>query len=325
MVKMAVHTHLYPEHVGLPMCGLQDPAFGFVDDLCFSPQYPQQTAFHLLWSSQKLGVDYNEGLSTSSSCYSFPPMAFFQSLDAQFELQNHEIDRILQLQVIICHITYGISSNKFCGACESVFWLCTGIFRVLLAFIFEGTFFYASLLTLSFLTQQNESLRLALQEQNKQALAVLFNNVESKALRLIREKEEDLARATVRAMELQECLKKVEMERETWQGLAKANESMVIDLNNALERERERLVLFSNTAEDAASFCGSGDQREDRGQDEVKRRCKRMTCKGCYSRSSCVLFLPCRHLCSCKLCEALLDSCPVCNAEKVKGVEVFLD
>ncbi|KAB1204049.1 putative BOI-related E3 ubiquitin-protein ligase 3 [Morella rubra] len=269
MVKMAVQTHLYPEHVGLPMCGLQDPAFGFVDDLCFSPQYPQQTAFHLLWSSQKLGVDYNEGLSTSSSCYSFPPMAFFQSLDAQFELQNHEIDRILQLQ--------------------------------------------------------NESLRLALQEQNKQALAVLFNNVESKALRLIREKEEDLARATVRAMELQECLKKVEMERETWQGLAKANESMVIDLNNALERERERLVLFSNTAEDAASFCGSGDQREDRGQDEVKRRCKRMTCKGCYSRSSCVLFLPCRHLCSCKLCEALLDSCPVCNAEKVKGVEVFLD
>lgn len=101
MVKMAVQAQFYPENMDFPLCGLQDTAFGFVDDLRFSLQYPQQTHFHLQRSAQKFGVDYNEGVSSSSSCNSFAPMAFFQSLDAQFELQSQEIDRILQIQVII--------------------------------------------------------------------------------------------------------------------------------------------------------------------------------------------------------------------------------
>lgn len=103
MVKMAVQAPFYPENMDFPMCGLQDPAFGFVDDLRFSLQYPQQTLFHLQRSAQKLGVDYNEGVSSASSCNSFPPMPVFQSLDALFELQSQEIDRILQIQVIIYH------------------------------------------------------------------------------------------------------------------------------------------------------------------------------------------------------------------------------
>jgi E3 ubiquitin-protein ligase BOI-like protein len=170
-----------------------------------------------------------------------------------------------------------------------------------------------------FLCQQNERLRLVLQEQRKQDLAVLLSNVESKTTSLIRRKEEDLAQATMRTMELQECLKKAEMESETWQRIARANEAMVTDLNNTLEQVRERLVLVSNTAEDAASFCGSCDQQE-----AVKRSSRKITCKRCYSRSSCVLFLPCRHLCSCKNCEAFLGSCPVCNAVKEGSIEVFL-
>jgi E3 ubiquitin-protein ligase BOI-like protein len=150
-----------------------------------------------------------------------------------------------------------------------------------------------------FLCQQNERLRLVLQEQRKQDLAVLLSNVESKTTSLIRRKEEDLAQATMRTMELQECLKKAEMESETWQRIARANEAMVTDLNNTLEQVRERLVL-------------------------VKRSSRKITCKRCYSRSSCVLFLPCRHLCSCKNCEAFLGSCPVCNAVKEGSIEVFL-
>lgn len=158
-----------------------------------------------------------------------------------------------------------------------------------------------------------------MQEQRKQDLAVLLSNVESKTTSLIRRKEEDLAQATMRTMELQECLKKAEMESETWQRIARANEAMVTDLNNTLEQVRERLVLVGNTAEDAASFCGSCDQQE-----AVKRSSRKITCKRCYSRSSCVLFLPCRHLCSCKNCEAFLGSCPVCNAVKEGSIEVFL-
>ncbi|KAL0016949.1 hypothetical protein SO802_004018 [Lithocarpus litseifolius] len=280
---MAVQAQFYSENMGLPMCGLQDPAFGVVDDLRFSFQYPQQatTHFHLPQSTQKLALDYNEGVSFSSSstCNSFHPMAFLQSLDAQFELHRHEINCILQLQ--------------------------------------------------------NERLRIALQEQRKQELAVLLSNVESKTLSLLRQKEEDLARASMRTLELQECLKKAEIERETWQRLAKSNEAMVIDLNNTLEQVKERVVLASNTAEDTASFCGSCERDHDDDDESniarekvvVKRSSSKknnMTCKSCFSRRSCVLFLPCRHLCSCNYCEAFLGSCPVCNAVKEHSMEVFL-
>lgn len=204
--------------------------------------------------------------------------------------------------------------------------------QYLCAFIFRGSLL---LLFLSFFySWQNERLRIALQEQRKKELAVLLSNVESKTLSLLRQKEEDLARASKRTLELQECLKKAEIERETWQRVAKSNEAMVIDLNNTLEQVKERVVLASNTAEDTASFCGSCDR--DRDDDEsniaqekvvVKRSSSKknnMTCKSCFSRRSCVLFLPCRHLCSCNYCEAFLGSCPVCNAVKEHSMEVCL-
>ncbi|KAG2698301.1 hypothetical protein I3843_07G144900 [Carya illinoinensis] len=269
MVRMAVQGQFYQETTGFPMTGQQDPPFGFVDDFRFIlHQYPQHSQFPLQRSTQKLcNFDSNEGVTSSSSCNSFPPMAFFQSLDAQFKLESQGIDHILHLQY--------------------------------------------------------ERLRLALHEQRKQELAVILSNIESKTSSLIRQKEDDLARATMRTMELQECVRKAETDSETWRRIAKASEVTVIDLNNRLEQVKERVVLERNTAEDAASFCGSC-EREDIGQEEVKRNIKSMTCKSCYSRSSCVLFLPCRHLCSCKYCEAFLEYCPVCNTVKDESMEIFL-
>ncbi|ONI32343.1 hypothetical protein PRUPE_1G362300 [Prunus persica] len=180
---------------------------------------------------------------------------------------------------------------------------------------------------------QNEKLRFALQEQRKQQLAALLRNLESRTLSLIRQKEEHLAQATKRAIELQDCLRKAEMESETWQRMAKANETMVIDLNNTLEQVRERLVFVSNEAEDAESCCGSCDRGGHRDNDRVamlqehrvvEEKGKKLACKNCNTRRSCVLFLPCRHLCSCKSCEPFLGSCPVCESTKEASMEVFL-
>jgi hypothetical protein len=132
---MAVQAQFFSENMGLPMCGLHDPnSLGVVDhhDRRFSiHQYPQQiTHFHLPHTTtQKLAVHCNnEGISTlSSSCNSFPPMAFFQSLDAQFELQRQEINYILQFQVIIFNINMlsqmgFLQIINFYRACEFVFW-----------------------------------------------------------------------------------------------------------------------------------------------------------------------------------------------------------
>ncbi|XP_011034989.1 PREDICTED: probable BOI-related E3 ubiquitin-protein ligase 2 [Populus euphratica] len=164
---------------------------------------------------------------------------------------------------------------------------------------------------------QAERLRFALQQQRKQQLGIILKSVESKVSSLIRQNEEDLAQATKKTMELEVCLRKVEQESEQWQRLAREKEAVVVDLSNTLEQIRERLVTTSNKVQDAESFCcGSCDIEQVESQ-------KRVVCKGCNSRTSCVIFLPCRHLCSCKFCEAFLGSCPVCKSAKEASMEVF--
>lgn len=174
------------------------------------------------------------------------------------------------------------------------------------------------------LWKQNEKLKFALQEQTKQQLAVLLSSFESRTLSLIRQKEEGLVQATKRAMELQDRLRKAEIESATWQRVAKENEATVINLNSTLEQVRERQFLLSNGAEDAESFCDSL-ERGNRERQEVKEeKGKKLACKSCNIQTSCVLFLPCRHLCSCNYCEAFLASCPICESAKEATMEVFL-
>lgn len=48
-------------------------------------------------------------------------------------------------------------------------------------------------------------------------------------------------------------------------------------------------------------------------------------CKACGERESCVLLLPCRHLCLCTHCgSTLLHTCPVCNSNMNATVHVNL-
>lgn len=48
-------------------------------------------------------------------------------------------------------------------------------------------------------------------------------------------------------------------------------------------------------------------------------------CKMCGERESCVLLLPCRHLCLCTICgSTLLHTCPVCNSNMNATVHVNL-
>ncbi|PON93929.1 SBP (S-ribonuclease binding protein) family protein [Trema orientale] len=172
----------------------------------------------------------------------------------------------------------------------------------------------------SILQSQSEKLKVSLHEQRKHQLSVLMSSFESKTLSMIRQKEEDMARATNRSMELQDRLRKAEMESQTWQRVAKANEATLMDLKNTLEYFRETqqqlALICNNGAQDAESCC---ERVGENGSDQ-----NRLACKSCKTQSSCVLFFPCRHLCSCKSCEAFLGSCPVCESTKEATLEVFL-
>ncbi|KAK0582104.1 hypothetical protein LWI29_021502 [Acer saccharum] len=186
-----------------------------------------------------------------------------------------------------------------------------------------------------YIRSQNEKLRLLLQEQRKQQLEMILKKIESKASTLLRQKDGEIIKVNNRAMELEILLKKLEMENQAWQRMALEYESMVFSLNNTLEQMREKATascfLFNNNngggggagvAEDAESCC---DVEEDHNHELEEEEEKWKLCKRCNSGDLCVVFLPCRHLCSCKACDAFLDSCPVCLAPKKASIEVLID
>jgi E3 ubiquitin-protein ligase BOI-like protein len=166
-----------------------------------------------------------------------------------------------------------------------------------------------------------------LQEQKRQQLGLLLKKLESKALPILKQKDEEIAQAAKRTVELGEFLKKLEFENQTWQRMAQENEAMVVSLNNTIEQLRENSSgCFNNGAEDSESCCDVSSGAEEGLLDAADDTARKMVmvCKGCNSRNSCILFLPCRHLCSCKACEAFLDSCPVCQTPKKASIEALM-
>lgn len=283
---MAVQAQLYSENIGFPMYGSQDRLINPVSGLCDDPYNfsPQQQTPQL------------------TQLYHHPP--------PHTTTQNFGFDCTSQ----------GVGGGAGAGASSTAENIFSMDFSQSLAVEFEKQRREIDL----FLQLQNQRLRSALQEERKQQLSVLLNTLESKTQRLIRQKDEELAAATNKTMELENCLKRAEMEKESWKRLAKANETMVVHLNNTLEQVKEKLVLVNNGTDDAESMCGGscgGDRME--VLQMVEEQGRNMACKGCHTRNSCVLFLPCRHLCSCKTCEAFLGSCPVCKSVKQGSVEVF--
>ncbi|KAM3344124.1 putative BOI-related E3 ubiquitin-protein ligase 2 [Capsicum galapagoense] len=173
-----------------------------------------------------------------------------------------------------------------------------------------------------FISLQNERLKLALQEQRKQQVALILRNYESKTQFLLKKKDEEIAKAANRSKELENFLKRMEMENQTWQRIAKEKEAIVLSLNNTIEQLRENVCYQStNGGVGDAESCCDVQPIEQKVQSEERRK---MMCKSCNSSKLCMVFLPCRHLSSCKDCDPFLHSCPLCNMVKKASIEALI-
>ncbi|KAJ0678094.1 putative E3 ubiquitin-protein ligase BOI [Helianthus annuus] len=159
-----------------------------------------------------------------------------------------------------------------------------------------------------FLHLQNEKLKAVLNEETRKREAILMQSYESKMKAIMNEKDQLLNSATIRTKKLETCLQMAEQEAKIWEKKAIESEALVTDLNTKLTQAK------ATTHEDAESVCN--------GDDEEQRQ-EKMVCKMCHVRSTCVLLLPCRHLCCCRHCEGLLIFCPVCETVKNGSLEVF--
>ncbi|CAI9769029.1 unnamed protein product [Fraxinus pennsylvanica] len=166
-----------------------------------------------------------------------------------------------------------------------------------------------------FVTLQNRRLRLDLQELRKQQMSYFLKKSELNMQFLLKQKDEEIARAVNRAMELENFVKRMVIENQMWQRVAKDNEAMVMSLKNTIEHLRES----PNVAEDAESRCDIIEYVEENGEQKMSN----MVCQSCNSRNSSVIILPCRHLCSCKDCDSFLKSCPVCKTAKKASIEAM--
>lgn len=167
-----------------------------------------------------------------------------------------------------------------------------------------------------------------LEEQRKNQMALMLKTVETKAMNMMKQKEQDLILATNRTMALESCLRETELENQTWKTLAKENENRVNNLSHTLNDVKQRFFVVKPDEPDANSFCGSNEEEENNKNKVTTATASssstsKLACNRCNSRKSCMLFLPCRHLCSCKHCEPFLVSCPICKSGKEASMEVL--
>ncbi|CAA7408551.1 unnamed protein product [Spirodela intermedia] len=161
----------------------------------------------------------------------------------------------------------------------------------------------------------------------KQRHVTFFLGAVEKAVgRKLREKEVQIESMNRRNKELNERIKQVSMEAQSWHYRARFNESVVSVLKNNLKQavaqgaSQGREGCGDSEVDDAASSYGPSAPL---GGDAVPAA-GAMACRACRSREISVLLLPCRHLCLCRDCGGSVNVCPLCRTTTTAGVPVFM-
>lgn len=144
-------------------------------------------------------------------------------------------------------------------------------------------------------------------------------------MKKLKEKDEQIQRMGKLNLVLQERVKSLYVENQLWRDLAQTNEATANSLRSNLEQVLQHVGggeerISYAVEDDAESCCGSSDGgggRDAEAQYKEEGNGGDRRCRMCGERESCVLLLPCRHLCLCSVCGSgpqQLPSCPVCNS-----------
>ncbi|KAJ1411701.1 E3 ubiquitin-protein ligase [Sesbania bispinosa] len=116
-----------------------------------------------------------------------------------------------------------------------------------------------------YIISQNEKLRIMLQEKRKQQVFSLLKKVESDAIYMLNQKDEQIAQAVKKKAELEEFLRRLEAENQSWRRVAQENEAIVLSLHNTLEQIKEKNSAIEDSEscyhENRAMEEGTGENR----------------------------------------------------------------
>ncbi|KAE9592822.1 hypothetical protein Lal_00029370 [Lupinus albus] len=187
-------------------------------------------------------------------------------------------------------------------------------------------------------SQHMQKVRMELEEKRKRQVRMLTEAIEVRVMKKLKSKEEEIEKIEKLNIALEEKVKSLCIENQIWRDLAQTNEAnantLRSNLMQALSNVRESAGEYGGatvgaTANDAESCCGSNDENEvwrmigGVAQDKEEEKSERM-CRKCGKEESCVVILPCRHLCLCTICASTLHTCPICNSFKNATLHVNL-
>ncbi|XP_056174582.1 E3 ubiquitin-protein ligase BOI [Syzygium oleosum] len=186
-----------------------------------------------------------------------------------------------------------------------------------------------------FLHAQGEQLRRTLAEKRQRHYRALLGIAEESLARKLREKDAEMEKATRRYAELEARAAQLSVEAQVWQAKARAQESAAASLQAQLQQlimsgqDRRGAGAAAAAADDGG---GPGSAAEGQAAEDAESAyvdpdrvvASGPSCKGCGSRAASVVLLPCRHLCVCAECDAVVQACPVCFAGRNSSVEVYL-
>ncbi|KAL4579897.1 hypothetical protein LXL04_016066 [Taraxacum kok-saghyz] len=191
-----------------------------------------------------------------------------------------------------------------------------------------------------FIAHHTEKVSTEIEEMRRRNSRRLIAAAEDNIMKRLKAKEEEIVKIGQLNRCLEEKLKSLNVENQIWRELAQTNEATANDLRNNLQQlvaqlqfQQQYPLDFTDNVlpiDDAQSHCGSKDQLSiDGGGDESNSRSRyggmRGRCRSCLKEESCVLLLPCRHLCICSMCASSISICPVCKSTKSVGVHVNMN
>lgn len=158
----------------------------------------------------------------------------------------------------------------------------------------------------------------------------LLSSIEQGISSKLHEKELQMQNINRKNKDLVERIKQVSMEVHSWHCRTKYNESVVNVLKSNLEQVMAQGAMHGkegygdSEVDTAASYANQNHMRLVDGSANSISLKKQMTCRACKINEASILLFPCRHLCLCKVCEGLIDVCPVCRIAKSSSLQVFL-
>ncbi|KAK1397807.1 E3 ubiquitin-protein ligase BOI [Heracleum sosnowskyi] len=176
-----------------------------------------------------------------------------------------------------------------------------------------------------FIAQHTEKVKLELEERRRANSRKITHAVEAAIVKRLRSKDEEMNKIAKLNCALEDKVKSLFIENQIWRDLAQSNEATANALRSNLEQilsnvQNEQLNRADDNAE---SCCGSNYEDEDKDNHGGSREgISNRLCRNCGEVESCVLLLPCRHLCLCTVCGSSLHTCPVCKSTKNASVHV---